>query len=76
MKSLDARVRAYAYKENEHGERCPPLFERQVNLRFRAGAIGRVEEGRHRCLTPKHLQLDPCRCKRGIGAPHPPQAQI
>ena len=59
-----------------------PLFERQVNLkrqvnlRFRAGAIGRVEEGRHRCLTPKHLQLDPCRCKRGIGAPHPPQAQI
>ena len=24
----------------------------------------------------KHLQHDPCRCKRGIGAPHPSQAQI
>ena len=23
-----------------------------------------------------HLQYDPCRCKWGIGAPHPPQAQI
>ena len=38
--------------------------------------IGRVEEGRRQCFTSMHLQPDSCRCKRGIGAPHPPQAQI
>ena len=32
--------------------------------------IGRVEEGRHRCLTSMHLQPNPCRCKRGIGTTH------
>ena len=38
--------------------------------------IGRVEEGRQRCLTSMHLQPDPCRHNRRIGATHPPQAQI